>query len=203
MLDKEKYVMDFLKQAVLGQSTEMSDPDMVLRKCIKLADRDMLIGGRFAVGKFKIKKQNERVEKVFEILEGDKYRFNRESIRLIASRCFWTKDTVEILSKNGKRTYNSYGLAQKLYNMTFKYMYVFNDLLGAKHIDFSECDCPIDSVILDKLEESKTYLWTRLSADDYKNMQDKIKEELNSEGDAKHLNIGNLAYDINWTRLDN
>ncbi len=46
-----------------------------------------------------------------------------------------------------------YGNSQKLVNMLFKYLYIGIFLTPAKKDIFTNCDCPIDSIIIDKLIE--------------------------------------------------
>ena len=84
--------------------------------------------------------------------------------------------------------------------MTFKYFYVLDDYLKeqGKYISYKNCDCPIDSYILESLKETKIR-WTKLTKKEYEELQDKIS---NSEG-MKDSPIGNLLYDFNnWKRKE-
>ncbi len=45
-----EYQISFLKQSVLGQKVRMNNSEEVIRRCIELADRDMMSGGRFVCG---------------------------------------------------------------------------------------------------------------------------------------------------------
>jgi hypothetical protein len=54
---------------------------------------------------------------------------------------------MEITVNGRTKTASSFGLAQKIVNMTFKYLYCVHNLLDFK-IDFTICDCPLDSIIL-------------------------------------------------------
>lgn len=85
--------------------------------------------------------------------------------------------------------------------MTFKYLYVFSDLIFIEHSvpDFSLCDCPLDSIIL-KEASVKRVVWSKLTAQEYQKCQDKISSLLKSKPlDMELSKLGNLAFDfINW-----
>ncbi len=53
--------------------------------------------------------------------------------------------------KNNSVSQFLYGNSQKLVNMLFKYLYIGIFLTPAKKKIFANCDCPIDSIIIDKL----------------------------------------------------
>ena len=91
-----------------------------------------------------------------------------------------------------------YGLAQKVVNMTYKYLYVFSDYIN-KDIDFTRCDCPLDSVILKKLP-SINCVWSKITEDEYIYCQQLISDYLHKENiDIELTLIGNLAFDfLNW-----
>ena len=192
-----EYIFKFLKQALLGQSVKSKEN--VLRQCIKLADKDMLSGGRFIVDKFETQKQEDRINIINNLLKVDgTYCFKREIIKDVATECFWKWDEEREGTINGiKRVYTSVGLAQKLYNMTFKYLYIYYDRLPEEigQICFGDCDCPLDSVILNNLGE-KEKKWTRLNYCEYKDIQEKIDNEIENNKWKKHM--GRLIYDEKW-----
>ena len=90
----------------------------------------------------------------------------------------------------------TYGNAQKLINMTFKYIACFKDYSEFSEL-FNYCHTPIDSIILENYSvigvncinrnnnklsfDNKEYCWTKLDKQAYKfllkNYRDKIKEE--------------------------
>ena len=102
---------------------------------------------------------------------------------------------------NDNHYVTGFGLAQKLINMTFKYLYVFSDLIFVDKAipDFSSCDCPLDSIIIKKAH-IKDCVWSKLTEQQYLECQAKITELLNANSlDLELSKLGNLAYDfINW-----
>lgn len=86
------------------------------------------------------------------------------------------------------------GQIQKLVNMTLKYLLILSRFhLISLVIDESKCDCPLDSVILERLKEKTK--WTRLEdEEEYNRLQEKAKR--NSSDKVA------LEYDfINWQDL--
>lgn len=68
------------------------------------------------------------------------------------------------------------GAVQKLVNMTLKYILIFNELGNMNYpIDEKECHCPLDSIILGKLEIHHTP-WTRMDKIEYLEVQKEIKK---------------------------
>ncbi len=189
-----EYQKKFLVQSVLGRDVKIDDPNDVIRKCIKLADQDMLSGGRFVCKQyFNVKKQTDRVGYMVNVLTKTGYNYKKIDKKVICRDLFWECDKEESVSVNGKyRPYKPYGLAQKLVNMTFKYLYIFGEYIKID-IDFSKCDCPLDSVILNGLTDKK---WTNITSEEYQDIQDKIKKEL--KGCQLRDELGNLAYDEKW-----
>ena len=102
---------------------------------------------------------------------------------------------------NDNHYVTGFGLAQKLINMTFKYLYVFSNLIFVDKAipDFSSCDCPLDSIIIKKAH-IKDCIWSKLTEQQYLECQAKITELLNANSlDLELSRLGNLAYDfINW-----
>lgn len=94
----------------------------------------------------------------------------------------------EFLKKFGKllkehgcvpETHLKYGKAQKIVNMTFKYLFCFDD---AKSDDFNLCHMPVDSYILKWYKDISgnrlKNCWSNLEKDEYQQIQNKIKELL-------------------------
>lgn len=193
--NKKSYKTLFLQKLILGQKTDLKNPEKVILKCIKLAYKDMLTAGRFYLSNDIKNNVESRCNEFKSILEKADYIYSRKII----------EDTCQILSKNeiigsGNKYATRYGLAQKLVNMTYKYLYVYYDYIQ-KGIDFSNCDCPLDSVILGKKElKSKGYIWSKLTKNDYLDCQQIISKSLQKENlDAELKKLGNLAYDfLNW-----
>ena len=73
--------------------------------------------------------------------------------------------------------------------MAFKYFFIFEDFFKGITFDFSQCDCPLDSVILSKLKYHGTP-WTRIGKEEYISVQNKIKTD---------SQFGRLKFDLeNW-----
>lgn len=184
----------FLESSVLGQSTNKCCPSEVIIRCIELAYSDMMTAGRYYSASF----LNDKKEICFAtnraIIESN-FVFSRKTIKVIS--LLFCEDTIG----NGNRYVTGFGLAQKLINMTFKYLYVFSDLIFVdKSIpDFSSCDCPLDSIIIKKAH-IKDCVWSKLTEQQYLECQAKITELLNAISlDLELSKLGNLAYDfIKW-----
>lgn len=185
----------FLESSVLGQSTNKFCPSEVIKRCIELAYSDMMTAGRFYSGSF-LKNKDEICFAANSAIVESNYVFSRKMIKDI-SLLFYDYSTMG----NGNRYVTRFGLAQKFINMTFKYLYVFSDLIFVnKSIpDFSACDCPLDSIIIKKAH-IKDCVWSKLTEKQYLECQVKIAELLNAISlDLELSKLGNLAYDfINW-----
>ena len=75
------------------------------------------------------------------------------------------------------------------------YFYCFNEYLSELKIDYSKCDCPIDSIILSSLGNKSS--WSKLSIEEYEIIQKQITDLLlEKELTVELKNIGNMAYDF-------
>lgn len=184
----------FLESSVLGQSTNKCCSSEVIKKCIELAYSDMMTVGRYYSASFLNNKDEICFATNRAIIESN-FVFSRKTIKDIS--LLFCDDTIG----NGNRYVTGFGLAQKLINMTFKYLYVFSDLIFVdKSIpDFSSCDCPLDSIIIKKAH-IKDCVWSKLTEQQYLECQAKITELLNAISlDLELSKLGNLAYDfIKW-----
>lgn len=188
---------NFLETSLLGRSTNRDDPNDVQLKCIDLAYKDMMTAGRYCGSSFSCRKE-EICRAVNEKILARKYSFSRDLIEEISKEfCSDCDDRI----KNGNRYATGYGLAQKLINMTFKYLYVFSDLIFADGSipNFSLCDCPLDSNILKKTPITGV-VWSKLIASQYQECQDEISDLLKEETlDSELSKLGNLAFDfLKW-----
>lgn len=97
---------------------------------------------------------------------------------------------------------SEYGFAQKIVNMTLKYLIMLNAFGKTSfEIDEKQCDCPLDSQILERLHSinEKTYKkWTQLEKEDYTNIQRDIKKCLGEESSK-----GNMYFDYKYYSNDN
>lgn len=177
----------FLEKVLLGQNTDINNNDSVILKCINISYRDMLTAGRFY-----IPKDNQICNKFKLLLENYNYIFSHKLI-IDTAQLFGDCEKIE----KGNNYVTRFGLAQKLVNMTFKYFYVFQDYIN-KPILFTDCHCPLDSIILNKLQLN--VVWSKCSESQYNECQNKINEKLKNISLDKELSlIGNLAYDfLNW-----
>lgn len=184
----------FLESSVLGQSTNKCCPSEVIIKCIELAYSDMMTAGRYYSASFLNDKKGICSATNSAITESN-FVFSRKIIKDIS--LLFCDNTIG----NDNHYVTGFGLAQKLINMTFKYLYVFSDLIFVDKAipDFSSCDCPLDSIIIKKAH-IKDCVWSKLTEQQYLECQAKITELLNANSlDLELSKLGNLAYDfINW-----
>lgn len=164
----------FLESSVLGQSTNKYCPSEVIKKCIELAYSDMMTAGRYYSASFLNNKDEICFATNRAIIESN-FVFSRKTIKDIS--LLFCDNTIG----NDNHYVTGFGLAQKLINMTFKYLYVFSDLIFVdKSIpDFSSCDCPLDSIIIKKAH-IKDCVWSKLTEQQYLECQAKITELLNA-----------------------
>ena len=174
----------FLEKTILGQDTNIHNSEMVILKCINRAYRDMLTAGRYYINS-----DNEICEKFKEILESYNYKFSHQLI-LDAANLF---ASTEIIGNQNKYV-TRFGLSQKLVNMTYKYFFIFDDYIN-KSINYKDCDCPLDSIILKKLNSN--IVWSKCTENQYNDCQNKIRAYLEKINlDEELILIGNLAYDF-------
>ncbi len=154
----------------------------------------MMTVGRYYSGSF-LHDREKICRAVNESIEKCDYVFSRNLI--LSTSLLFCDDRIE----NERKYITGYGLAQKLINMTFKYLYVFSDLIFIEHSvpDFSKCDCPLDRIILEKASINGL-AWSKLTVQQYQECQDIISNLLKSKTlDSELLKLGNLAFDfLNW-----
>lgn len=85
--------------------------------------------------------------------------------------CVSVLDDYNKLLEGHKLPKQAYGKAQKIVNMTLKYLYCFDDA-ASRDAWFAHCHMPIDSIISEWWKDegvtSCTITWTRLSEDEYR-----------------------------------
>lgn len=189
----KSYKYKFLEKSILGQGIDLErpNPNLVIDKCINRAYRDMMTAGRFYI-KCNI---NNICTKFKKILESHNYQFSQNLINDTLS--LFGENEIIKNSKN-KSYITRYGISQKLVNMSYKYFFLFEDYI-CKNINFSSCDCPLDSIILNSIQFKKTP-WSKLTKEDYIICQNIIKDKLSKESLVEELQlIGNLAFDfLSW-----
>lgn len=185
---------NFLESSLLGQSTNKNNPNEVQAKCVDLAYKDMMTAGRYYSALF-LHTREEICCATNEAIKQCDYVFSRDLIQ--KTSLLFCKDKIG----SGNEYVTGFGLAQKLINMTFKYLYVFSDLIFVDKAipDFSSCDCPLDSIILKGIPYNKT-VWSKFTKADYIKCQNKISDLLKSMTlDDELKSLGNMAYDfLNW-----
>lgn len=188
-MNTKPYKYLFLEHSMLGQKINIQNENEVIDKCIRLAYIDMLSAGRY------YKLDNTLLDNFKQILLNN---LNDSPIDIIKKSLNIFGNKGKIYNKNKTKYVTRYGLCQKLVNMAFKYFFIFSDYTQL-NIDFSKCDCPLDSVILDKINYRET-VWSKLDKNQYIKCQDQIKNELSKICLNNELkDLGNLAYDfINW-----
>ena len=178
----------FLEKVFLGRTVDFNDRDAVIGQCIRLAYKDMLAAGRFHL----TNGTDRRCGEFYDLLRSCGFKFSRELIDE-ALHIFGDEEIIGSGNKYVKR----YGLAQKLVNMTYKNFFICSDYIEG--IDYSGCDCPLDSVILDELPKVGT-VWSKLTKEEYVLCQNRIGDILrNTELDAELRQLGNMAFDfLHW-----
>lgn len=112
----------FLESSVLGQSTNKCCPSEVIIKCIELAYSDMMTAGRYYSASF-LNDKKEICSATNSAITESNFVFSRKIIKDIS--LLFCDNTIG----NDNHYVTGFGLAQKLINMTFKYLYVFSDLI--------------------------------------------------------------------------
>lgn len=172
----------FLLKALFGQNVDFSNADSIVLECIKKAYRDMLTGGRFVRASL----DEKQIILILKLLKEKDFVFSRKDIEYVASLLNTNSPFIEY----GNRKASTFGLAQKVINMTYKYFYVVHSLIPELfNINYSLCDCPIDSVVLNSINYY-VVPWTRLSKEQYLNIQAIIENKSLQSGCNK------LEYDF-------
>ena len=182
----KRHIKEFITKSMLGREIKLNCQEDIVKRCISKAYDDMMTVGRY----YKLNDKDKLIQAMYDLLEQQNYEFSREMIS-----CYALKFGFEIKEKtsNGKIDYvTSYGLAQKVVNMTYKYLYVFNDTLQL-NIDFRNCDCPLDSIILAKLKTKAT--WSKISKETYVQCQEEINIKV-AEIDDELKEIGRMSFDF-------
>lgn len=94
-----------------------------------------------------------------------------------------------------------FGAIQKLVNMAFKYLYILKlysvneESINNLVFSLEDCDCPLDSRILQCIEACRDVSWTQIDSATYRRVQEEIDRI--SEGEPR------LMYDfVNYQQLD-
>ena len=165
-----------LNTAIPCKKYKSNKENLKLYSAIRRAHRDVL------AGRWYLKKYCSISDKIIEFL----YSEIQTSNEMLNSSDLINSITREYPGVN-------FGAVQKLVNMTLKYIIILNAFDDDFNIavDIKRCDCPLDSIILEKLGRSDVK-WTSITSDKYKEMQELISNRLSNDK-------GNIYYDFeNW-----
>ena len=182
----DKLIEKFLYKALGGRDIDkITEIDDLVKICVRKAYVDMLTGGRYVYAGL----SETQLFEVQNVFKNHNYTFTRDMIDEVAQIiCF-----EEILYGKNCRYATRYGLAQKIVNMTYKYFYIFNEFVHIEKLNgiYSECDCPLDSIVLKELGYSNI-AWTKITKGEYKEIQDIIANKVGPNP------IGNLYFDFKY-----
>ncbi len=176
----EERVLDFYKRGLYGSNYDIKNKtniDMIANCCFTNAWKDM-------ARTYPVTDQEKRI-----ILKSD-------ILRDLTAQVYSKKyNPREIINRYNNVQSLTLGQSQKVVNMFFKYLYTFSDLEFIKPKYFSNCDCPIDSIIINKIKEKQnqykditllkdrvkykqtTYAWSKLdNYDCYCQLQELIEK---------------------------
>jgi hypothetical protein len=191
-LNKEKYRIEFMIKNIFGRDIDFSNVDSIVLKCIDKAYMDMLSGGRFYVNHLEGFNKKNIITNVKQILEKFNYKYSIEMLN--ETIClFGNKEKIGIKGNNNNYA-TRLGLSQKIINMTYKYLYCINEFIKELNIDYSLCDCPIDSIVLKRLNINSC--WTKLEMKEYSKIQEEITLLLKIDHKEDYEVLGNLLLDF-------
>lgn len=152
----EERIIDFYRRCLYGTNYNNKDKtniDMIAKCCFTNAWKDM-------ARTYPVKNKAER-----ETLKS-------QMLKDLTAQVYNKKYNPREIINNYTNAQNlTLGQSQKVVNMFFKYLYTFSDLEFVKPEYFFVCDCPIDSIILNKIKKYQT---------EYKDiiiLKDKVKYE--------------------------
>lgn len=183
----KKHINEFITKSMLGREIKLNCQEDVIKRCISKAYDDMLTVGRY----YKLNDKDKLIQALYDLLEQHKFEFSRDIISSYALE-FGFNIKEKTNSKGNIDYVTSYGLSQKVVNMTYKYLYVFSSSLKIR-INFENCDCPLDSIILAKLKTKAT--WSKITKEIYNVCQDEI-DTIVSFGNNEMKEIGRMAFDF-------
>ncbi|MFQ6752063.1 MAG: hypothetical protein ACLRFL_00660 [Clostridia bacterium] len=188
----EEKIINFFRRAVFGTNYSIknkNDLKMICNCCFSNAWKDM---ARTLPIKDKSLRQTLK-ENMFNDLYSQVQRHEYKPREIISKYC---------------QNAMTLGQSQKVINMFFKYLYTFSDTPFINKKEFINCDCPIDSIIINKISskqrkykdlifsqknkfiyKDKTYVWSKIdNYDAYLQIQELISHISNNS---------NLDFDFN------
>lgn len=186
-MNKDLVIKFLLNEELKFKKPEnMEVSDVKVWAAVYKAHLDTLTG-RFNLEKYRVLKNEDGYNKVVVFLYNEIENRIQKSIPLSSG---------SLIESVNEEFDVEFGAIQKLVNMTLKYIIVLNavDDLNVD-VNEKECDCPIDSKILEQLKKDTKMshtVWTKLEPGEYEMIQKEIRGQL-KEGQ------GNIAYDFyNW-----
>lgn len=172
------YSVLFLMESILPgikKALVNGDINSIVNIVVDKAHRDVMVGARYKINQSSIYYCNNNVY----------YRDILRTMILNCKRSLSGRNLIIRMVESNNFNINI-GLIQKLVNMSIKYLYVMDscDLLDFPDYEFqintTDCDCPLDSIILGKLHEEtgvKYNAWTKISDyNDYIGIQNDIEK---------------------------
>lgn len=212
---------EFLEKSVLTRKVDFQNPNNVISACVSNACGDMMTGAHY----FLPKGDEERIKNItIKLLNKYDFQYSRDLIVELAKEIFPNSKPSDIVEfkkiqkgkREGKEKINKatgFGLAQKVINMSYKYFFTFNEYLMEKNINYSKCECPLDTNILEPdenpdiynpINNPKHYKWTYITEKQYNDIQkqitnilindSKIIDKLSNYSDLD--DVGNMKYDF-------
>lgn len=196
-MDRNLMISFLAKEAIKSQGDEKGR----LWDCIRKANRDVMTGAR--------------TKKIDNYCEKNRWGNNETLIalyKIICNKCngnepLYSDNLIKELQKNDENIEVDkrieFGAIQKLVNMTLKYLIILQEFedteeLRKYEVCEEECECPIDSIILDKLRElnilNEKLTWTSMNEDKYRDVQKKIGEYLKEKYPSKKY--GKIWFDF-------
>lgn len=193
---KHKKIVDYTKyNHVALFCLQLKENIDYINQCFDKAYEDCGKGYRFEEDFFN---QKEDIKKFFmdSFEKKYKHKFSIDLIEEIANKF-----------KFNKTDRTSFGAAQKVVNMFFKYLFLCEDFTKIKITNVKKLHCPLDSVILSYVEEYKDKKWTKIKdRDEYLKIQSEIETLIRKAPKQSELALlsrkcGNLAFDfIYWPK---
>ena len=200
----EEKVKKFCENQFSKEAQKMENTEDILDYCIRKAWADATQRERFKGQKSKIIQNKDSITSILKK--------EIENLELFSNYDVWHNEMCSRYdawyneAHSDTEHENTYGIWQKLINMTFKYMYC--RYTKFPNIDFSKCHCPIDSIIAQRvvtlgivceveisdktvsIARSGKTNWNNMEPSDYenvrKNIQDIIKEFKINNSDTRN-----------------
>lgn len=177
----------FLLGVAIPKKDDKQYPNTKLFSAIWRAHRDALTG-RFQFENYRNSENNTAIIKeLYNHIDSNRTQIN-------------SKDLINLLTDNHNKI--EFGAIQKLVNMTLKYIIILNQLDNdfkkqGFSVDIENCDCPLDSIILDSLKIDEVpkvsgIKWTTINQKEYNDIQSEISKLLKN----KYNTNGNIRYDF-------